>query len=117
LKTLLFAIVTLVVLAGVVIVLAATRRKAGSGSPEGFNFHEWNNRVNRLSYDFVVCTKDSTVIAAIELDDKTHEAESRANTDQKKERATAAAGVKLIRWHVRTLPDETAIRAVVVAGT
>lgn len=160
-KTLLFVLVALAVLAGAAIVLAAVRRKSAAGTPEGpwpfyakrplsvpeqvlyhrlvralpehivlaqvqvsrilgvkkgFNFHEWNNRVNRLSYDFVVCAKDSTVIAAIELDDKTHEAVGRTHVDQKKERATAAAGVRLIRWQVKTLPDEAAIRAVVVEG-
>ncbi len=81
------------------------------GVKKGFNFHEWDNRINRLSYDFVVCTKDSTVLAAIELDDKSHEALSRAQTDQKKEKATSAAGVKLIRWHVKSLPDEQEIQS------
>ena len=66
---------------------------------------------NRLSYDFVVCSKDATVLGAIELDDKTHESASRAETDAKKEKATHAAGIRLIRWHAKSLPDEQAIRA------
>ena len=81
------------------------------GVKKGFNFHEWNNRINRLSYDFVVCTKDSSVLAAIELDDNSHETTTRAETDKKKERATSAAGVWLIRWHVKSLPDQIAIQA------
>ena len=93
------------------IVLAQVQVSRILGVKKGFNFHEWNNRINRLSYDFVVCTKDSTVLAAIELDDKSHEAESRAETDQKKEKATSAAGVRLIRWHVKSLPDEPAIQS------
>ena len=32
---------------------------------------------NRMSLDFVVCRKDSTIVAAIELDDKSHEKDSR----------------------------------------
>ena len=161
-KTILFVVVALVVLAAVAIVLTAARKKSRTGTPEGpwpfyakkplsqpeqilyhrmvkalpehivlaqvqvsrvlgvkkgFNFHEWNNRVNRLSYDFVVCSKDSTVLLAIELDEKSHEAEDRANTDRKKDKATVAAGVKLVRWHVKSLPDEETIRAVVAAGT
>jgi very-short-patch-repair endonuclease len=99
------------------IVLAQVQVSRILGVKKGSNFHEWNNRINRLSYDFVVCSKDSTVLAAIELDEKSHETEDRANTDRKKEKATAAAGVKLIRWHVKSLPDEAIIRAVVVAGT
>jgi hypothetical protein len=81
------------------------------GVKKGSNFHEWNNRINRLSYDFVVCTKDSAVVAAIELDDKSHESPSRSATDEKKNKASADAGLKMIRLHVRSLPTEEAIRA------
>ena len=93
------------------IVLAQVQVSRVLGVKKGFNFNEWNNRINRLSYDFVVCAKDSTVVAAIELDDKTHESMSRAATDAKKEKATAAAGVRLIRWHVKALPEEAVIQA------
>jgi len=93
------------------IILAQVQVSRVLGVKKGFNFREWNNRINRLSYDFVVCGKDSTVLAAIELDDKSHDSASRGETDQKKDRATKAAGVQLIRWHVKSLPDESAIRA------
>jgi hypothetical protein len=63
-----------------------------------------------LSYDFVVYAKDAKVLAAIEVDDKTHDEESRMATDDKKNRATAAAGVRLVRWRVNQLPDDAAIR-------
>jgi hypothetical protein len=92
------------------IVLAQVQVSRVLGVKKGSNFHEWNNRINRLSYDFVVCGKDATVIAAIELDDKSHESSSRAKTDEKKSKATADAGLRLIRWHVRSLPNEDAIR-------
>jgi len=93
------------------IVLAQVQASRILGVKKGFNFSEWNNRINRLSYDFVVCAKDATVLAAIELDDKSHETTSRAQTDQKKEKATSAAGVRLIRWHVKSLPDHATIQA------
>lgn len=92
------------------IVLAQVQVSRVLGVKKGANFHEWNNRINRLSYDFLVCTKDSTVIAAIELDDKTHELPSRTSTDEKKNKASADAGLRLIRWHVRSLPSEEIIR-------
>jgi hypothetical protein len=44
------------------------------------------------------------------LDDKTHENEKRILTDGKKNKATADAGLRLIRWNVRALPSEGAIR-------
>lgn len=86
-------------------------------SLEPTHFHEWNNRINRLSYDFVVCSKDSAVLFVVELDEKSHQAERREDTDRKKDKATNAAGIKLIRWHVKSLPDEQEIRAVIAAGT
>jgi len=93
------------------IVLAQVQVSRVLGVKKGSNFNEWNNRINRLSYDFVVCGKDSTVLVAIELDDKTHESSRRSATDEKKNKATADAGLRLIRWNVKALPDEAAIQA------
>jgi very-short-patch-repair endonuclease len=98
------------------IVLAQVQVSRVLGVKKGFNFYEWNNRINRLSYDFVVCKKDSTVLAVIELDDRSHEAANRAETDRKKEKATADAGIRLIRWHVRSLPSEELIRHELLAA-
>jgi hypothetical protein len=92
------------------IVLAQVQVSRVLGVKKGANFHEWNTRINRLSYDFVVCSNDSTVIAAIELDDKSHESASRVKTDEKKNKASADAGLRLVRWQVRSLPSEEAVR-------
>ncbi len=92
------------------LVLAQVQVSRVLGVKKGFAFHEWNNRVNRLSYDFVICGKDSTVIAAIELDDSSHEDDSRMATDEKKSKATMDAGLRLIRWNVKALPDEPTIQ-------
>ena len=45
------------------------------GVKRGYNFAAWNNRINRMSADFVVCAKDASVVAVIELDDASHERE------------------------------------------
>ncbi len=92
------------------IVLAQVQVSRVLGVKKGSNFHEWNNRINRLSYDFVVCSKDATVVAAIELDDSSHDWPDRIKTDEKKSRATIDAGLRMVRWHVRELPSEEAIR-------
>lgn len=89
------------------IVLAQVQLSQVLGVEKGFNFREWNNR---MSLDFVMCLKDSTVVAAVELDDKTHEKPSRIEADAKKKKALSAAGVALVRWQVGALPDENAIR-------
>ena len=92
------------------IVLAQVQVSRVLGVKKGFNFHEWNNRINRMSYDFVVCAKDSSVLAVVELDDKSHDSESRRKADAKKDRASSAAGIRVIRWNVKALPDQAAIR-------
>lgn len=92
------------------IVLAQVQVSRVLGVTKGADFHHWNNRVNRLSYDFVVCAKDATVLAAIELDDNSHDTPRRARADEKKDRASAGAKLRMIRWNVRALPDEAAIR-------
>ena len=93
------------------IILAQVQVSRVLGVKKGSNFNEWNNRINSMSYDFVVCGKDSAVLAAIELDDKSHESNRRSATDEKKNKATADAGLRLIRWNVKALPDESSIRA------
>jgi len=92
------------------IVLAQVQLSRILGVKQGNNFHEWNNRINRMSLDFVICGKDSSIIAAIELDDKSHEKASRKEADDKKNKALSSAGVKLVRWQVNALPDDVAIR-------
>jgi hypothetical protein len=93
------------------IVLAQVQLSRVLGVKKGFNFAEWNNRINRMSLDFVVCSKDATVLAAIELDERSHEKTARMTADAKKDKALLDAGVKLIRWHVGAMPDEAAIRS------
>jgi very-short-patch-repair endonuclease len=92
------------------IVLAQVQLSRVLGVKSGFNFQSWNNRINRMSLDFLVCLKDSTIVAAVELDDGTHEQAARIEADAKKTKALSSAGIALIRWNVSALPDESAIR-------
>ncbi|MFC5399044.1 DUF2726 domain-containing protein [Undibacterium jejuense] len=75
------------------------------------DFHEWNNRINRLSFDFVVCNRDFSVVAAIELDDASQHNFYQQDADAKKNKACKDAELRLIRWHVKLLPEEEAIQA------
>lgn len=77
-------------------------------SPQQNNEY-WFNLICRLSYDFVVCRLDGTPIATIEVDDDSHALPERQRADQKKDHATAAAGIKMLRWDVRAIPDAKAI--------
>jgi hypothetical protein len=71
----------------------------------------WLNRISQKSADFVVCLKDSTVVAIVELDDSTHARASRRKADADKDKALTSAGVQIVRWTTKALPDEPAIRA------
>lgn len=74
----------------------------------GFNAVAWNNRINRMTVDFLVCLPDATIVAAIELDDRSHDTPARIRSDAKKSKALASANVKILRY--RDLPTEEVIR-------
>lgn len=71
------------------------------------NFRAWLNRINRMTVDFLVCLPDGTIVAAIELDDATHDLDERMLADAKKSKALESAGIKLL--HFRDVPTEQEI--------
>ncbi len=77
--------------------------------PKSRETYYWFNFVSRLSYDFVICRADSTPIAVIEVDDRTHELPERQEADNRKNKATEAAGVAVIRWLVGETPSHEQI--------
>ncbi|TAN53614.1 MAG: DUF2726 domain-containing protein [Methylococcaceae bacterium] len=80
------------------------------GVRKGYNFQEWYSRISHLSADFVVCAKDASVIAVVELDDGNRDRGERQAADLLTHKALAAANVRLLRWQVWALPDEKEIR-------
>lgn len=96
------------------IVLAQVQLSRLLGVKKGNNYQAWSNRINRMSADFVVCAKDSSILAVIELDDASHTAKSRKEADAKKDKALNSAGVTLHRWNVKAIPDEAAIRVAIL---
>lgn len=93
------------------IVLAQVQLSRFLGVKKGERAQPWLNRINRLSVDFLILKKDASVVAAIELDDKSHERRDRRAADERKTRALMDAGVLLIRWNVASLPSATEIQA------
>ena len=85
----------------------------GSSRCRGVPRQGWFNRISQLSADFLILNPDTSVVAAIELDEASHGSPSRRDADARKTRALQSAGVKLIRWHVKSLPDEASIRAAI----
>jgi very-short-patch-repair endonuclease len=74
------------------------------------------NRISQLSLDFLILTPDMSPVAAIELDDVSHEMGDRRRADANKSHALKSAGIPLIRWSARNLPDTAAIHAAVLTG-
>jgi putative heme iron utilization protein len=68
------------------------------------------NKIREKSADFVICNKDSSVRAVIELQDSTHERADRQKSDTFKRGALMAAGIWLIEFHAKTLPSVEEIK-------
>jgi hypothetical protein len=63
-------------------------------------------RFDRKIADFVICERGSlTIVALVELDDRTHV----ASADRKRDALTKAAGYQTIRFQSRQKPSETEI--------
>lgn len=93
------------------IILAQVQLSRLLGVKKGNNYQAWSNRINRMSADFVVCNKDSSIVAVIELDDATHQREDRQTADAKKDKALASAGVRIVRWQAKSIPSIAAIQS------
>jgi phage anti-repressor protein len=91
-------------------VLAQVQLSRFLGVKKGNNYQSWLNRINRMSADFVICRKDFSVVAVIELDDSSHQRSDRQIADHKKDKALASAEIKIVRWNVKSMPDVTTIQ-------
>lgn len=92
------------------IILSQVQLSRVLGVKKGHPFTVWHNKINRMSLDFVVCLKDSTIVAVIELDDKSHEKPDRISADNKKDRALESAEVTILRWQVTNIPTVDEIK-------
>ena len=72
----------------------------------------WHNKIDRKSIDFALYRKDDLTIAlAIELDDPSHERESRMARDTFVENALKAAELPLVRFKVSESRDRELVRS------
>jgi very-short-patch-repair endonuclease len=71
------------------------------------------NQISQLSVDFLIVRPDTSIVAAVELDDTSHRRADRRNADARKTHALESAGIPLIRWEVGRIPDVATIRAAV----
>jgi len=74
----------------------------------GHDFRIWFKRINRMTIDFLVCRADSTIVAAIELDDAAHGEAERVVADERKVKALESAGIRVLRF--RATPTDRELR-------
>lgn len=94
------------------IILAQVQLSRMLGVKKGNKYQAWLNRINRMSVDFVICNKDYSVVAVIELDDKSHQRDDRRAADAKKDRALTSAGITIVRWQAKSIPNVTMIQSI-----
>jgi Protein of unknown function (DUF2726) len=75
--------------------------------------HSIRNRFSQLVADFVLCRADLSILAVIELDDRSHYWPKRRRADARKNKALADAGIRLVRIPAGALPPEDALRRLV----
>ncbi len=63
------------------------------------------NRFSQLVADFVLCRSDLSIVAVIELDDRSHRRPDRQAADGRKNKVLADAGLRLIRIPEGTVPS------------
>jgi len=99
------------------IILAHAQLTQLLGVKSGYSFQAWNNRINRMSVSFAVCNQESSIVAVIEFDDSVHLKEQRAEDEAKKSKALASAGIRVLRWQAKSLPNIAEIQQIINAGT
>lgn len=109
-RTLLEALPEYIVLAQVQL---ASFIKVDKRKLDSFKTHRWQNPINQQSVDYLICTKDFSIVTAIELDDKSHLRDDAIRRDAKKNASLAAANVPLIRWNSERMPSVEIIRSTI----
>lgn len=71
-------------------------------------------RIIRKSLDFVICDAMFVPLVAIEVNDRSHNAGDRIASDIDKAAALKSAGIPLLTWEVRKLPNVDAIRVAIL---
>lgn len=87
--------------------------KVDTSKTEWKDYSRWFNPIAQQSVDYLICQKDFSIIAAVELDDKSHNGVNSIKRDTKKNENLHAANVPLIRWHAEAMPETETIRQAV----
>jgi hypothetical protein len=92
------------------VVLAQVSMVALLGIRKNPNWNRQFNEISRKYVDFVLCRPDFSVAVVVELDDSSHQRGERIRADSVKDSAFFLAGVPVVRFDVREMPDRAALR-------
>jgi very-short-patch-repair endonuclease len=77
----------------------------------------WRAKIDKKALDFVVCLPEGKVVAVVELDDSSHAKPERKRADEDKDKALDSAGVRVVRWTMKTIPkNDQEIKKLVLEG-
>ena len=93
------------------IILAQVQLSSLLAVKKNHDARAWIRRIGGMSADFVVCNKDFSIIAVIELDDEAVASKDQITADANKVQALEAAGIRIIRWQAKTMPDLALIKS------
>lgn len=93
------------------IILAKVQLSSLLGVQKNHDARAWLKRISLMSADFVVCNKDSSIVAVIELSDETDQEKDSRSEAEKKDRALTSAQVRILRWSAASVPDIAAIQS------
>jgi very-short-patch-repair endonuclease len=77
----------------------------------------YRNRFDKKFVDFALCRKDGSILAVIEIDEKSHSSGKRTEDDRVKDKIIEAAGIPILRWKATPLPSEETMRSDIAALT
>lgn len=92
------------------IVLAQVALPALVGVRSCNDYRSAFNRIASKYVDFVVCLPDFTIVAVIELDDKSHTRPDRVRADTVKNTALRLAGHPILRFKTHNMPTVEELR-------
>lgn len=69
-----------------------------------------SKKIGSKSVDYVIVDNEKRIIFAIELDDSSHNSKRAKERDSVKDSIFKAAGLPLMRFHVKKLPDEEQLK-------
>ncbi len=78
---------------------------------QGKNRRVVMNKIDKMHCDFVICGRDSKILAVIELEDKKKKDPLKRQKIARKNRILSAAGIRFVQYDLQGMPSIEALRS------